>query len=164
MRREPRPIEDVDLSDPDTFVRGYPHEAFARWRVESPVFWHPTRVKGFWVLSRYQDVWDVSLDQRTFSSSRQGSIPREWENGDELDGQRALVINTAPPLHTKYRRLVNLGFSPKMVNRLEVHIRDLARRIVDAIATRGECDFVADVAAELPLQVIVEMIGVPVED
>jgi cholest-4-en-3-one 26-monooxygenase len=164
MLREPKPVQDVDLSDPDTFVRGYPHEAFARWRVEAPVFWHPTRQKGFWVLSRYQDVWQASLDQRTFSSARQGSIPREWESEDQLEGQRALLINMDPPLHTKYRRLVNLGFSPKMVNRLETHIRDMARRIVDAIAARGECDFVADVAAELPLQVIVEMIGVPVED
>jgi cholest-4-en-3-one 26-monooxygenase len=69
-----------------------------------------------------------------------------------------------PPLHTKYRRLVNLGFSPKMVNRLEPAIRKMANEIIDRVAARGECDFVVDVAAELPLQVIVEMMGVPQED
>jgi len=155
---------DLDLGNPDTFVRGWPHDGFVKLRRETPVCWQPTAAGGFWVISKYKDVWELSLDQRTFSSARQGAIPRDFKTQEEIDEQGGLLINMDPPRHTKYRRLVNLGFSPKMVNRLEQHIRDLARQIVDRVAARGECDFVADIAAELPLQVIVEMIGVPLED
>jgi cholest-4-en-3-one 26-monooxygenase len=165
-RRAPTimPTVDFDFSNPDHFVPGWPHEPFRQLRAESPVYWQPTPAGGFWVLTKYKDIWDVSLDQKTFSSERHGSVPRDWQSEDEIAGQRELLINMDPPRHTKYRRIVNLGFSPKMVNRLEQHIRELANRIIDPIAERGECDFVNDVAAELPLQVIVEMIGVPVED
>jgi cytochrome P450 len=159
------PTVDVDLSDPDLFVAGYPHAAFHRLRTEAPVAWNRSAVgNGFWVISKYRDVWNVSLDQRTFSSARNGAIPRDWRERSELEVQQGMLINMDPPRHTKYRRLVNLGFSPKIVNRLESHIRELATRIVDNVAARGECDFVAEIAAELPLQVIVEMIGVPIED
>src|SRR5207245_9862725 len=82
----------------------------------------------------------------------------------ECRSNRTRITNMTPPRHTKYRRLVNLGFSPKMTNRLEPHMREITNRIIDNIAARGECDFVTDVAAELPLQVIVEMMGVPIED
>jgi cytochrome P450 len=156
---------EVDLTDPDTFVAGYPHEYFRRLRAESPVAWHPAAGgPGFWVITKYRDVWNASLDQRTFSASRRGVIPKEWKSEEEYEAQKGLLINMDPPRHTKYRRLVNLGFSPKMVNKQEPHIRELTARIIDAVAARGECDFVNDVAAELPLQVIVEMIGVPIED
>jgi cholest-4-en-3-one 26-monooxygenase len=128
------------------------------------VWWNPsTQGSGFWVLSRYQDIWDVSLDQRTFSSARCGAIQRDWVE-DQYEPQREMLINQDPPRHTKYRRLVNMGFSPKIVTRLEQHIRELADHIIDKVAARGDCDFVTDVAAELPLQVIVEMIGVPLVD
>jgi cholest-4-en-3-one 26-monooxygenase len=155
----------ADLSDPDLFVRGWPADVFRRLRAEAPVAWNDSaNGNGFWVVSRHQDVWDISLDQKTFSSARNGAIPRDWQNDEEREAQSGMLINMDPPRHTKYRRLVNLGFSPKMVNRLEPHIRQLAAGIVDAVAARGHCDFVNDVAAELPLQVIVEMIGVPLED
>jgi cholest-4-en-3-one 26-monooxygenase len=155
----------ADLSDPDLFVRGWPADVFRTLRADAPVAWNDSaRGNGFWVVSRHQDVWDVSLDQKTFSSARNGAIPRDWSTEEERESQSGMLINMDPPRHTKYRRLVNLGFSPKMVNRLEPHIRQLAAGIVDAVAARGQCDFVNDVAAELPLQVIVEMIGVPLED
>jgi cholest-4-en-3-one 26-monooxygenase len=159
------PSDVVDLSSPDSFVAGWPHETFKRLRAESPVYWQPSATgDGTWVLSKYHDVWQVSLDQKTYSSERHGAVPRDGMTEEELAGQREMLISMDPPRHTKYRRLVNLGFSPKMVNRLESHIRELANRIIDVFAARGTCDFVNDVAAELPLQVIVEMIGVPVED
>jgi cholest-4-en-3-one 26-monooxygenase len=160
-----RPLVPADLADPDLFVPGWPADVFRQLRADAPVAWNASaQGNGFWVVSRYQDIWDVSLDQKTFSSARNGAVPRDWRDQEEIDGQSGMLINMDPPRHTKYRRLVNLGFSPKMVNRLERHIRELATRIVDAVAARGECDFVNDVAAELPLQVIVEMIGVPLED
>jgi cholest-4-en-3-one 26-monooxygenase len=158
-------LDDIDLSSPDTFVAGWPHEAFALLRREAPVYWHPGggAAGGFWVVSKYNDVMAVQLDAKTFSSARGGTILREFK-GDELEANRAIMLNMDAPRHTRFRRLVNMGFSPKIVNAMTIHIREIASRIVDAVAARGRCDFVADIAAELPLQVIVEMMGVPVED
>jgi cholest-4-en-3-one 26-monooxygenase len=157
-------LADVDVLNPDNFVAGPPHAAFALLRREAPVYWQKNpRGEGCWVLSRYKDIWKVSLDQGTFSSAKRGTILRNW-NEEEFAATQNLLINMDPPRHTKYRRIVNLGFSPKMVNRLEPHIRGMARKIIDAVAARGECDFVTDIAAELPLQVIAEMMGVPAED
>src|SRR5262245_38721311 len=154
-----------DLSHPDTFTRGVPHETFRRLRREAPVFWHPDSFHGggFWAVTRHADVWRISLDQRTFSSSRGSALLPPFPE-EKLVPQREIMLNMDPPQHTKYRRLVNLGFSPKVLNLAEQQIRARARTIVDAIARRGRCDFVTDVAAELPLQVIVEMLGVPHED
>jgi len=157
-------LDDIDLANPDTFVPGYPHDAFALLRREAPVYWHPSQGgSGFWVVSKYRDVMAVSLDSRTFSSARGGTILREFE-GEELESNRAIMLNMDAPRHTRFRRLVNTGFSPRMVNRLVPHVHEMATRIIDAVAARGECDFVTDIAAELPLQVIAEMIGVPLED
>jgi cholest-4-en-3-one 26-monooxygenase len=154
----------VDLSNPEVFVPAYPHGHFRYLRRHAPVWWNASaKGPGFWVVSRYQNVWDVSLDQKTFSSARQGAIQRDWKD-DEYEPQKELLINQDPPRHTKYRRLVNMGFSPKMVTKLQEHIYELTDHIIDNVAARGECDFVTDVAAELPLQVILEMIGVPLTD
>jgi cholest-4-en-3-one 26-monooxygenase len=154
-----------DLSRPDTFARGVPHETFRRLRAEAPVFWHPDSFHGggFWAVTRHADVWRVSLDQKTFSSQRGSAmIPPYTE--EQLIPQREIMLNMDPPKHTKYRRLVNMGFSPKILNTAEHHIRERARSIVDSVARKGRCDFVTEVAAELPLQVIVEMLGVPLEE
>ncbi|TMA59404.1 MAG: cytochrome P450 [Deltaproteobacteria bacterium] len=157
-------LADIDLSNPDLFAAGPPHEAFTVLRREAPLFWngngHRNR-DGFWALTRYRDIWNVSLDPKTFSTARRGTILRDWTE-EEFASNQTLMINMDPPRHTKYRRLVNLGFSPKMTNRLELHMREITNRIIDNVAARGEYDFVTDVAAELPLQVIAEMMGVPI--
>ncbi len=155
----------ADLSSPDSFTSGVPHETFAWLRKNQPIYWQPDSNghAGFWVLTRHADVWKVSLDQRTYSSQRGTALIPQFTE-EELLPQRALMLNMDPPQHTKYRRLVNMGFSPKMLNRTEEHVRELARKIVDNVARKGSCDFVTEVAAELPLQVIVEMLGVPHED
>src|SRR5262245_30474280 len=157
-------LHDIDLASPDTFVAGWPHEAFALLRREAPVYWHPGggAAGGFWVVSKYRDVMTVQLDAKTYSSARGGTILREFE-GEELEANRAIMLNMDAPRHTRFRRLVNMGFSPKIVNAMVVHIREIAARIVDGVAARGRCDFVAEISAELPLQVIVEMMGVPLE-
>jgi len=115
-------------------------------------------------VSKYNDVMAVQLDPKTYSSYRGGTILRKFQEGEELEGNRAIMLNMDAPRHTRFRRLVNMGFSPKMTNRLIPHIREVAAGIIDAVVARGECDFVTEIAAELPLQVIVEMIGVPIED
>ena len=145
-------LDDIDLSNPDSFVAGWPHDAFALLRREAPIYWHPARngSSGFWVVSKYRDVMAAQLDSRTYSSARGGTILREFQ-GEELEANRAIMLNMDAPRHTRFRRLVNLGFSPKIVNRMTTHIREIAAKIVDAVAPRGTCDFVTEIAAELPL-------------
>lgn len=154
----------VDLSDPDTFRRGVPYDFFRTLRREAPVFRHPeTNGPGFWVLTRYDDVVRVSLDHETFSSERGGvtiNDPPEEARGV----LREILLYMDPPRHTRRRRVVSRGFTPKIILEMEPHVRQIARDIIAAVAGRGECDFVADVAAELPLTVILEMLGVPIED
>jgi cholest-4-en-3-one 26-monooxygenase len=118
---------------------------------------------GVWAITRYKDVFDVSLDQKTFSSQRAGAILRTMQP-DEYEVQKTLLINLDPPVHTKHRRLVSLGFSGKVIRNLEHHVREITTEIIDDIAPLGTCDFVDRVSAELPLQVIVEMVGVPKAD
>ena len=157
-------LADIDVCDFDTFVTAVPHDMFALLRAEAPVFRHAEANggPGFWVVTKYADLVTVSKNHQTFCSSRGTNIndlPPQ-----ELSQVQLLMLNMDPPAHSKFRRLVSQGFTPRMVNRLEPHIRDLARGIVDAVAAKGECDFVTDVAAELPLQVIVEFLGVPLAD
>jgi cholest-4-en-3-one 26-monooxygenase len=157
-------LEDVDLYDLDRFVIGVPHDVFKFLRAAAPVFWHtePKGGRGFWAITKYADLVTISKDPATFSSYHGTNIFEV--HGDDLASVRSFMLNMDPPAHSKYRRLVNRGFTPRMVERLEPHIRDMARRIVDAVALQGECDFVTQIAAELPLQVIAEFLGVPLED
>lgn len=157
-------LDGVDILDPDVYARGVPHDTFRLLRREAPVYWHPEpEGGGFWAVTKYDDVVTVSMDPATFSSALQGSLIED-PPVDALPVMRSLLINQDPPRHTKYRRLVSKGFTPAMVRRLEPHIRELTGRIIDRVAPWGHCDFVTDVAAELPLQVIVELMGVPLED
>jgi cholest-4-en-3-one 26-monooxygenase len=150
-------IFDPKLYDPDTFVPGVPFDAFKRLRNEAPVFRQVSPVTGtpFWVLSKYDDVVLVSQDSATFSSAK-GTNIEDLNSGTEL-----MMLNMDPPRHTKLRTLISKGFTPKMVREMEPHVREITNSIIDRVAMRGECDFVTDIAAELPLAVIAELIGVP---
>ena len=164
---------DLDLADPDMFVAhgGPPHEYLRVLRREAPVHWNPAPAvqktishvtQGFWVLSKHADVIHVSRTPKLFSSAERG--PYVWEMNDEdLAGQRMTMLVMDPPQHVKYRRLVQRGFTPRMVERLEPTIRKHARSAVDAIAEKGECEFVEHLACELPLTLICELVGIPVE-
>ena len=156
-------LDDIDLLE-DTWARGIPHEQFALLRREAPVFWHdrPDDI-GFWVVTKHADVKAVSHDHHTYSTEV-GSAFIATQDPQALEFTRLTLLNMDPPKHNRYRRLVSAGFTPRMIGKLRESIDDRARRIVDTIAERGECEFVEEVAAELPLQVICEMIGVPVED
>jgi cholest-4-en-3-one 26-monooxygenase len=157
-------LADVDLYDLDRFVAGVPHDVFAFLRAVAPVFRHPEPKggAGFWVVTKYDDVAAVSKDARTFCSSRGTNIFQVTE--EQLGQLQSFMLNMDPPAHSKYRRLVSQGFTPRQIARLETHVRELTARIVDAVAAKGECDFVTEIAAELPLQVIAEFLGVPQED
>lgn len=150
---------DLRLADPGTFVNGPPHELFKRLRTEAPVYWEPLpEGGGFWALTKYHDLIAASQDYSIFSSSY-GTNIEDAQGGVEL-----MMINMDPPRHTKLRTLVSKGFTPKMVRAMEPHVREIATSIVDGVAKKGSCDFVTEVAAELPLQVIAELIGIPMDE
>jgi cholest-4-en-3-one 26-monooxygenase len=154
---------EFDLNDPDLFLRGFPHELFRRIRAEQPVFFHDEpEGPGFWVVSKYHDVIEVSRNPQVFSSSFGTNIRDTPPQG--LPMLRLLMLNMDPPQHVKFRRIVQRGFTPRVIGQLGGHIRELARAIVDGVAKAGACEFVTQVAAELPLQVIVELLGVPMQD
>ena len=154
----------VDLTDLDTFVRGVPHDQFDLLRAEAPVYFHPEdNAAGFWCITRHDDLHKVSHEWEVFSSEW-GITLHEAETTEQLEQQRMMMLMMDPPRHTRLRLLVNKGFTPRMVERLHDRVREVTRDIVEGIAARGECDFVVDAAAELPLQVIADLMGVPQED
>ena len=160
-----RPGE-LDLSDAALFADDAPHEYFRLLRREAPVCWHEEAVgggAGHWAVTRHEDLKFVSRSPALFSSYLGGSILREM-TPEQVDGNRALMINMDPPQHSKYRRLVQRGFTPRMVNDLGPHIRTMATEIIDRVARRGECEFVHEVSALMPMQVICQMLGVARED
>lgn len=156
-------IGGVDLTDPDTYLAGMPHEAFRELRRHAPVAWHPYKDGGFYALSGHAEISAVSRDSATWSSQATGvffDVPTPEESY-----QLALMMLTIdPPRHTKLRSLVSKGFTPRQVARLNDHVADMAREIVDAVIERGACDFVNDIAGALPSFVIAELLGIPLAD
>jgi cholest-4-en-3-one 26-monooxygenase len=157
----------VDLLDLDRFQRGEHHEMFRRLRAEAPVSWHDhPSSRGFWNVVKHADLVEVNRDVQTFSSEAGGvSIfdPDENKTGSG-DPRGLMMLYMDPPKHTRYRLLVNKGFTPRMIGLLEQYLRHRSTLIVDNIIEHGSCDFVEDLAAELPLQAIAEIMGVPQED
>jgi cholest-4-en-3-one 26-monooxygenase len=154
----------VDLTDPDNFVGGVPYDSFRRLRAEAPVAWHPERDgPGFWVVSKWADIRAVSLDQATYSSWKRGIMIRELGR-DREEAQREFLTGMEPGRHGKHRRLVSGTFAPKVIRALEPRLRAVVTRTLDAVGPRGACDFVTEVACELPVIAICELLGVPVED
>jgi cholest-4-en-3-one 26-monooxygenase len=158
-------LAEVELHDPDVFVRGVPHDALHLLRKESPIYFHaePGGGPGFWAVTKYEDVVTVGKDPGRFSSHRGGTNIQDYPP-DNLSTIQLLMLNMDPPQHNKFRRLVSQGFTPRMTAQLEPRIREAARNIIDKVAHKGTCDFVASVAAELPLQVIAELMGIPSDD
>jgi len=151
----------VDFYDPDTFENGPPFDVFAELRDHEPVYWNPQKPEegtGFWVVTRYDDVVEVSSDYKHYLSGHGVFID------DSVGGSELMMVNMDEPKHTGLRALVNKGFTPKMIRQMEPHVREIATSIIDNVARKGECDFVPEVAADLPLQVIAELIGIPLVD
>jgi len=150
----------VDLVDPGTYAAGIPHEVFRSLREQDPVSW---RAAGYWAVTRYDDSVAVLKTPQIFSSWRGGALfddpPPEF-----LAKLRENMLNRDPPEHTALRRLVNHAFSPRRLAALEAHIAEYAQSLVDRVIERGRCDFAAEIAGEMPLSVICEILGVPLED
>lgn len=170
--------DDVDLFELEQFTEGFPHQAFEVLRKQAPVYWYERPgQERFWVISKYDDIVRISADPETFISGKGVVIGDDLMAGEmdeagggmgfgglDSDPRGKMLLMSDPPYHTKLRNLINVGFKRSMVQSMEPHVRTIASEIADGIIERGECDFVTDVAAKLPLAVICEMMGVPRED
>ncbi len=157
-------FDDINLVDSEPFAEGVPHHWFTFLRANAPVWWQEEEDgPGFWAVTSHADCTTVNRDYEHFSSARKATFI--WELPEEdLAQQQMLMLNMDPPLHTRYRRLVNKGFTPRMVNQLHERINTATDEIIDSVIESGSADFVTDIAAELPLVVIADLLGVPHED
>jgi cholest-4-en-3-one 26-monooxygenase len=160
----PMSLAEIDLANPDHFLDGTPHDWFRTLRREAPVWLHPEPAgPGFWCITRYEDLKTVSRNPHVFSSWLGGTTLQD-PSPEDLAAVRVILLNMDPPQHVKFRRIVQRAFTPRRIEAMRPQVRQRARRIVDRIAAKGECDFVTDVAAPLPLEVICDMMGVPESD
>jgi cholest-4-en-3-one 26-monooxygenase len=162
-----------DVNDPDMNLRGLPREQWEELRRTAPVWWQsqPPHRDGFeddghWVLTRHADVKEVSRQDKIFSSWENGAIIRfpEGMPRENVEMQRVIMLNMDAPQHTRMRSIVSRGFTPRAVDGLRAALTDRARTIVAEAAAKENGDFVRDLACELPLQAICELLGVPQED
>ncbi len=155
----------LDLTDIALYRHGFPHDAFARLRREEPVRWQPVRPgiewgddQGFWVLTRHADVVAANRDTELFSALDGPALV----NRPEMRG--AMLVSMDGKDHTRQRKLISAGFTPRMVGRLEEQMRTWARSIVGEALERGTCNFVSEVAYKLPMHMIADIVGIPLED
>jgi hypothetical protein len=171
MSAPARPTPTVALVDPATYEVGPPLELLDRLRARTPVAWIDEPAlhgqpagPGFWLVLRHADVERVLRDPATFSSWLGATQVRD---AGDLDWVRRMMLNTDPPDHTRLRRLLTRSFTPRAVAALTEAIETTATRLIDRMvsdAREGRCDFTTDVAADLPLLTLAEVLGVPAED
>ena len=156
----------ANLLNPDTYAQGMPYESLKDIRQYGPVvkIADPLTDIPYWAVVGQQELDFVSKNPALFSSAMRTAFPMEIPQ-DEVDFIHChTIINMDPPRHQKVRRIVREAFTPKRVNTYEPAFRAHAKQIIDRIVHRGECEFVEEVAAELPLIAILELLGVPLED
>src|ERR1019366_8482534 len=139
---------DIDLTDSKYFIDGVPHNWFAFLRKNAPVWWQEEADgPGFWAVTTHADCTAVNRDYEHFSSHRKATFIWDLPD-DDLARQQLVMLNMDPPLHTRYRRLVNKGFTPRMVNQLHDRIHAATDGIIDAVIEKGSADFVTEIAAK----------------
>ncbi|MGW3283070.1 cytochrome P450 [Streptomyces sp. NPDC001002] len=163
-----------DLTDPDVLHHRVPLPEFAELRRVEPVCWIPQRAgiagfqdEGYWAVTRHADVKYVSTHPELFSSTTNTAIIRFHEHmeRDAIDAQQLILLNMDPPEHTRVRQIVQRIFTPRAIRALEDRLRERAHAIAANARTHaGPFDFVTEVACELPLQAIAELIGIPQDD
>jgi cytochrome P450 len=174
MRTLARP----DIAHPVTYADGVPYAEFARRRREEPVGWvhepvlwrHSSAGRtaqqgtGYWAVTRYEDVVAASREPELFSSARRGAFLVDPRTRADLQAARQLLVNMDAPEHVRIRKLVTAAFTPRSVRRLAGSVEAHARAVVDAVVAAGEFDAVTDLAAELPLLVLADLLGMPRAD
>ncbi len=158
-------ISDVNLNDLDAFEKATPHEWFTLLRKEDPLHLHkgPDGEQDYYCVTKYEDLKHVSKSPEVFSSEKSSALLRDPDE-NSLAGMQQIMINMDPPRHRQYRATVNKAFTPRMMIDLQPAVKRIVDGIVDNVIEKGECDFVEDIAAILPMEVICEMVGVPQED
>ncbi|UOT05148.1 cytochrome P450 [Rhodococcus opacus] len=170
---QPNLPEGFDFTDPDIYAERIPYQEFAELRKTAPIWWNPQPPEiggfhddGYWVVSKLEDVKEVSRRSDVFSTHENTAIVRFADDipRENIEMQRFILINKDAPEHTKLRKLVSRGFTPRAINSLREELTERAEKIVKEAAESGAGDFVTQVACELPLQAIAELLGVPQED
>ena len=169
--------EGFDPTDPFVNEKAVPHEEFRRLRQNAAITWidqapgtydgmAPEAGPGYWAVTRHADVTAISKNSKDWSNAENGAIIRFSEGmlREQVEMQRVIMLNQDAPEHTTTRQIVSRAFTPRSINELEEIMERRAREIVQAALERGEGNFVEDVAAELPLQAIADLIGIPQED
>ncbi len=156
-------LDDVDLTDHARFAERVPHEMFALLRREDPVHWQEERDgRGFWALTRHEDIVAASKDWQTFSSERGGTSLQDLEP-DQIEARKSM-IDMDPPRHDELRGLLARRFTPRAVKVWEQQVRTVTNQVLDAALPKGEFDFVHEISSEIPMQVFAEILGVAQED
>src|SRR5215216_6572811 len=123
-------LGEIELYNPDVYTSGVPHEAFRLLRKEAPVYFQKEpKGRGYWCITKYDDIVNISKNPKTFSSYHGTNI--EDYSPEDLDAVRMLIVNRDPPQHNKFRRLASVAFTPRVVNKLEPRIRELTGKILD---------------------------------
>jgi cytochrome P450 len=152
----------ADITDPDVYVHGVPHATFKRLRDEDPVSWWDEKDgRGFWAVTRYDDILTVSKNHKTFSTAK--GIRLEDMKDDELKARKTMM-ELDPPEHTTYRRMVQPPFSNREVASYEEALRLMARGVIDEIKGREHFDFVELLARQLPMRMLGKLLGIPDKD
>jgi cholest-4-en-3-one 26-monooxygenase len=162
-----------DFTDPDIYAERLPVEELAEMRRTAPIWWNEQAIGvggfddgGFWVVSKHGDVKEISRRSDVFSSLQKTALPRYKEGTvtAQIDTGKFVLLNMDAPQHTRLRKIISRGFTPRAVERLREDLKERAERIVEAAAAEGSGDFVEQVSCELPLQAIAGLMGVPQED
>jgi cytochrome P450 len=155
-----------NLVDPNTYAEGMPYEELKDMRAQGAVIKmeDPITDVPYWAVVRQQEMDFVSKNPAIFSSAARSAFPMEYDQDMVEMIHHKTIINMDPPQHQKVRRVVRAAFTPKMMDSYEPRFRQHAKNIVDAVATKGECEFVEEVAAELPLLAILDLMGVDLDD
>ena len=162
-----------DFTDPDIHAERLPVEELAELRRAAPIWWNEQAIGvggfddgGFWVVSKHKDVKEISLRSDVFSSLQKTALPRYKDGtvGEQIERGKFVLLNQDAPHHTRLRKIISRGFTPRAVERLRDDLNERARRIVEEAAAKGSGDFVEQVSCELPLQAIAGLLGVPQED
>jgi cytochrome P450 len=154
----------VDLSDPDTYVGGPPHEVFAELRRAQPVYWQEMRADaGYWAVLTHADVVHVAREPNLYSAS-EGGVVLETLAPEQFEMMRMMLLAMDPPRHVEYRRPIAPRFKARVIAGMEEQIRAICREIMADAGAKGDVEFVHDVTSSLPSRVIGSLMGLPEDD
>lgn len=171
--RTPNLPPGFDFTDPDIYAERLPVEELAEMRRVAPIWWNEQPIGaggfddgGFWVVTRHHDVKEVSRRSDVFSSLEKTALPRYRDGtvGEQIERGKFVLLNMDAPHHTHLRKIVSRAFTPRAVEKLRAELGARAQQIARQAAEQGSGDFVEQVSAELPLQAIAGLMGVPQED